>query len=279
MQKIALVTPLKDEIENIDKLIRSIEKQSIPIFSWIIIENDSTDGSKEKLSSIKTLKNVNHYEVINIELPNKEYALGTKYASIIDIGFKALKKKKYYKDLDYIGILDSDIFAEKNYFEKLLTSFNSNPKLGITSGRIIDEKGKYDLSNKNWVRGGCRLWRIECFEESGYVIGPSADTLSVAKARIKKWEVIPTDAHVVSRLVGTRIDYGYYARSAYFRGHTLPFAILKSLLIFSKGYPKRSYSYFRAFFHEFLKKSSRIEDEEILKYYKYYLVRKLLKRA
>jgi glycosyltransferase involved in cell wall biosynthesis len=279
MQKIALVTPLKDEAQNIDKLVNSIEQQSIQIFCWIIVENDSVDGSKEKLREIKSIENVDHFEVINVELPDKEYALGTKYASIISVGFKALKSKSYYNELDFIGILDSDIFAEKEYFQKLLSSFNSNPRLGITSGRIMDENGKYDLSNKNWVRGGCRLWRIECFNQSGYVIGPSADTLSAAKARIKKWEVIPTDAYVVSRLVGSRVNYGYYAKSAYYRGHTILFAILKSVLIFSKGYPRRSFLYLGSFIKEYVNQSPRIEDDEILKYYKYYLIRKIFRIA
>jgi glycosyltransferase involved in cell wall biosynthesis len=279
MRKIALVTPLKDEVENIDNLISSIEQQSIQLFSWLIVENDSSDGSKEKLRKIKSVKNVVDFNIINIELPNKAYALGTKYASIIDIGFKTIKNKNYYRDLNYIGILDSDIFAEKNYFEKLIKSFENNPKLGITSGRIVDENGKYDLANKNWVRGGCRLWRFECFNDAGYVIGPSADTLSVAKARIKKWEVFPTDAHVVSRLVGSRIDYGYYAKSAYFRGHTVFFAFFKSILIFFKGYPKRSYQYFQSFIKEFLRNTPRIDDKEIIRYYRFYLLRKILKKA
>ena len=44
---IALITPLKDEISNIDRFISHIESQTIPITCLIIVENDSTDGSKE----------------------------------------------------------------------------------------------------------------------------------------------------------------------------------------------------------------------------------------
>ena len=203
--------------------------------------------------------------------------MGTKYANIVNCGFNILKKKDYFSELDFIGILDSDIFAEEQYFEKLTKSFQENPRLGITSGRIVDENGKYDLSNKNWVRGGCRLWRKKCFEECGYIVGPSADTLSAAKAQIHNWEVIPTDAFVVSRLVGSRTNYGYYASSAYFRGHTVTFAILKSIFYLIKGYPKRSNQYFTTYFKEYFKKSKRLEDKELRNYFRYYLLRKLIK--
>ena len=58
MYKIALVTPVKDEIKNLPKLFESMEKQSINIYSWVIIQNNSTDGSKEYLEKIKCVDNL-----------------------------------------------------------------------------------------------------------------------------------------------------------------------------------------------------------------------------
>ncbi len=278
MDNIALVTPLKDEIKNIDRLIKSISNQSIKIHTWIILENDSTDGSKEKLSKINSIPNVENFEVLNLELPNKEYALGTKYASIIETGFNQLKQENYFESLDFIGILDSDIFVEKDYYKKLIQSFINNPKLGITSGRIIDEKGNYDLASKKWVRGGCRLWKKECFVDAGYIVGPSADTLSTAKARIKKWEVYPTDAIAISRQVGSRVNYSYYAKSAYFRGHTLLYMILKAIVLLFKGHPQKSVEYVKSYLIEYKNKSERINDVELRNYFKNYLVNKVFNK-
>ena len=279
MNKIALVTPLKDESENIEKLIKSIESQSMPIFAWIILENDSTDGSQEILDRYKQVQNVDNFEVIHLEMQDKTYQLGHKYASIIQSGFRILSNKKYWNEIDYLGILDSDIFAESNYYEKLIKSFDIDAELGITSGRIVDENGKADMSNLNWVRGGCRLWRMACYLEAGYIVGPSADTLSVAKARIKQWKVFVTDdAVVVSRAVGARANYGYYGRSTYFRGHTLMFALLRSVYLFVKGYPKPSIQYINAYVKQYVKNAERTNDKEILDYYKHYLQRKIFNK-
>ena len=68
-KKIVLVTPLKDEMENIDRLIESIAVQDSPIYAWIIVENGSRDGSKEYLDKVTNVSNVEHFIVINFSLP------------------------------------------------------------------------------------------------------------------------------------------------------------------------------------------------------------------
>ena len=80
---IALVTPLKDEIDNIEKFFSNISSQSIPIKCLIIVENDSSDGSKEYLNKLTSIKNVEHFKLININFEDTSYRVGKKYATII----------------------------------------------------------------------------------------------------------------------------------------------------------------------------------------------------
>jgi glycosyltransferase involved in cell wall biosynthesis len=278
---IALVTPLKDELNNIDKFLESLSNQSIPIKSLIIVENDSTDGSKEYLEKITNLKNVEHFEVINMNCEDTTYRVGKKYATIIDAGFQSLKKKPFYNTLDYIGILDCDVFPEKEYYSKLSRFLTNNPKIGISSGLIYTQEGKLHITNQNWVRGGCRIWKKECLEEAGYQIAYTADTVSVALAHLKGWETETLkSAKVISREVNARISNssskGYHA---YYRGHTLFYMILKSLyVIIIKGKVKRGSKLLDGYIKGMYHKKPRIENKQLRKYFRYYMFNKLINK-
>ena len=78
---IGLITPLRNEAQNIPQLFDAIDSQTVPINYWIIIENDSDDGSKKILEQQKKrLDNVDNLKIINLKFDNKTYELGPKYA-------------------------------------------------------------------------------------------------------------------------------------------------------------------------------------------------------
>lgn len=278
---IALVTPLKDEINNIDTFLESIKNQSIPIKTLVIVENDSSDGSKEYLNKITKLNNIEQFKVININFKDTTYRVGKKYATIVNTGFQALKEEAFYNELDYIGILDCDVFPEKDYYKKLTSFLINNPKVGITSGLIFTQEGKQHIANQNWVRGGCRIWKKECFDEAGYQVAYTADTVSVALAHLKGWKTKTLkSAHVISREVDVRFsnssEKGYHA---YYRGHTLFYMLLKFIYItFIKGKIKTGLTLFTGYLKSMFIRRTRIEDKQLRKYFRYYMFNKLIKK-
>lgn len=273
--RIALVTPLRDEIKNIEKLFESVERQTIHIDTWIIVENGSTDGSVEKLRTSQCPSNVKNLIIINKSFQNNDYALGSKYSQVVSSGFEECKKQSGYEELSHIGILDADCFPEPEYYSKLTKFLNFNSAVGITSGIIYDEIGKIDSASKAWVRGGCRLWRFECFRISGYLIGPSADALSSAKAYVNGWEsVVCSNAAVTSREVGARTNYQYYGKASYYRGLGPVYATLRGLFLLKRSY-KISLQYLQGYYGDFLSRAPRVEDKDVLKFYKNYGFRKI----
>ncbi len=278
---IALITPLKDELGNIDRFISHIENQTIPIKCLIIVENDSTDGSKEYLERIRSVKNVQFFKVINLSFDDKSYKVGKKYATIIKTGMNYLMELDFYKSLDFIGILDADIFPENTYYEKLVKFLNDHPEIGICSGLIYTQEGKLHITNKNFVRGGCRVWKKDCLEESGYIIAHTADTVSLALAHLKGWKTKTLkSAKVTSREVNVRIANSYNkGYHAYYRGHTLFYVTLKSLyLAIMKGKNKMGYQYFAGYLEGMRHRKPQIEDDQLKKYFKYYLYNKIVKK-
>lgn len=278
---IALVTPLKDELNNIKKFFKAIETQSIPISCLVIVENDSTDGSKEYLSEITKVKNVDILKVININFEDKSYRVGKKYATIINTGFQYLKKQSFYETLDFIGILDCDVFPEKEYYFKLTHFFKINPNLGISSGLTYTEEGNLHIADPNFVRGNSRIWKKACFDDAGYIIAYTADTVSIALAHLKGWETKTLkSAKVVSREVNVRIansrNKGYHA---YYRGHTLSYVALKSiyLMIFKSRF-KMGYEFFAGYLQAMINRKPRIENKQVRKYFRYYLFNKFINK-
>ena len=278
--KIALVTPLKDEIENINRFLDALSKQSIEIFSLIILENDSNDGSKEYLESISSVTNIANFKVINLEFEDKSYRVDAKYSSIVNRGFEYLAQKDYFNNLDFIGILDSDCFPEENYYEELTAFMNSDNKLGISSGLIYTDSGILHKTNINWVRGGCRLWKIDCFKSAGFLVEPSPDVISVALAHINGWTTRTCKKiKVHSREVGEQGDYSFYGVSAYYRGHTIFYVILRSIYYSIYKFDMlRSLQFLKGYFASLIINKDKLSNKELRNYYNWYLLNKIIKK-
>jgi glycosyltransferase involved in cell wall biosynthesis len=277
MNKINIVTPLRNELENVKKLISCISEQSISIDKWIIVENNSNDGSKEYLASIVNVPNVNNLIVLTLDTESPDYQLGYKYSRIVNAGFEYIIEQNIIGDEDYIGILDADSFPTTDYYEKLISSFEQDPSLGICSGRSRElETQKLSVHSASWVMGSCRLWRYSCFRECGYIIGPSADTLSLAKAELCGWKAYPNqDAVFYSREVGQRINFSYYGESAYFRGNTIIYASFRLAKYILKGKIVDGIKFYSGYVNSLLKRTPRVDDKELKLYFSQYLSKKL----
>lgn len=277
MKRIFLVTPLRNEIENLPRLLDCVENQSVNIECWVIVENGSTDGSKEMLARLSSVPNVGRLVVLNIDTEGAEYQLGSKYARLVNAGFSTILENYVLDADDTIGILDADSFPELSYYEKLTSHFDSDPRLGITSGLSFDiDSGKLSSHSRSWVRGSCRLWRSSCFMMSGYIIGPSADTLSAARAELDGWKVhVTPSASFFAREVGGRAKIKYYGASAYYRGNTLTYILLRALKHVVQGKPAQGLELAQGYLEAKAVKADRLADKELRAYFRTYIVRKL----
>lgn len=269
-KKIAIVTPVKNEVGNLPKIIDSIKSQSHRIALWLVLENDSDDGSKEYLDEIEQLDNVDKFLVLNLDLPNKEYQLGFKYSTIMKHGFDYIIEKFGRETYDYIGILDADCFPEKDYYQKLIKEFERDDSIGILSGQTYTYEGNKQPNTIKEPRGNSRLWKMQCFLDAGYYIAMSADSVSYVKAKLKGWKgySIPT-AVVYSRDIGNRLkNHEYYGRSAHYRGFTLSYVFIKSLYYtFFKFKFNFSYGLLVGYLKSMFEKKEKIQDKDILTYH------------
>ncbi|HEL3748104.1 TPA: glycosyltransferase [Stenotrophomonas maltophilia] len=279
-RRIFLSTPLRNEIDNIPDLYAAVAAQDTAIAMWVIVENGSTDGSRELLQTLAKPANVEQLIVLNEDTESGEYALGQKYARIVSRGFDEIRGSVELGNEDLIGILDADSFPEPDYYRLLIEAFDRNPKLGIASGISRDTgTDRRSMHAADWVRGSCRLWRGACMVQSGYIIGPSADTLSLARAEIDGWEArVVKEATFEAREVGARSKQRYYGGSAHFRGNTLTYALVRFGKFVMHGRFADARDYLGGYWSARASGSPQIDDSEIRAYFHGYLSRKLKQR-
>lgn len=261
-----IVTPVKNEQDILPKFFEHItSSDGFDQVKLLVIDNESTDNSPDiiKAWSNRYPNNIScHY----FSHPNREYALGEKYSSIIKFGFdQAIAELNFA----FIGILDSDCFISDSYFVRIWSAFDADPALGVTSGvPILLGSNKLDGERAAAVRGNCRIWRRTCLEESGYIIGPSADTLSLALAELRGWSAYATQAASLKiRQMGGRSKYEYYGYSAYFRGIDPLIATIKVGRLFARGEFGNSYKYAFGYFSNYMKRTARIPHQELREYF------------
>src|SRR5690606_36090913 len=201
-------------------------------------------------------------------------------AEIISKGLSYIKSHPLYKEIDYIGILDSDCFPEEVYYLKLVDYLKNFPKTGITSGIIYTDEGKTHKVSQDWVRGGGRLWVKQCLEDTGFPIAPSPDAITVALAQMKGWKPKNLKTAIVySREVNERMpNFLNYGKRVYYRGSTPFFAFLKTLHYFSKLNFKIGKDFFLGYFSDYIRQNPKIENFEIRKYYSNYLLNKIIRK-
>lgn len=274
--KYLLVTPAKNEEQNLLEVSKSVTGQKLKPELWIIVDDGSTDRTPRILEDLQA----NHSWIHSIRLPPRPRDITFHYSYVCKQGFDyALEYcRENNIEFEYIGLLDADTVLEENYFKKLLAEFEKDNSIGIVSGGIYyDTDGKLSLevTNKNLPRGTGRIWRKECFfETGGYQVEPSPDSISNIKALMRGWQLIQyADVVQIQKRKTSAADglwSGYIKNGwmAYYLGKK-PLIALVNVLYFSLKPPYYTgAAYFLGYFSSAIRKEKRIQDPEIRNYYR-----------
>jgi glycosyltransferase involved in cell wall biosynthesis len=288
MRSYILVTPCKNEEESLPKLAESVIEQEIPPVLWVIVDDGSTDKTPEILTEL-----CSKYSFIQIvTLSEKPRDLGVHVSHVYRTGFEAAINYCVDNNINFnfIASVDADIILENDYFSSLVKEFEKDPKLGICSGHIgniIGSKIVWSNYKDDLPSGGARLWKRECFEDTGgFLLTCSPDSVSNVKAKIRGWntrhfsepKAISTRAY--SSAQGQWKGYRKLGSNNYFIGYSPIHVCLKGIkLLYSKdGYFAHGVgiAYVYGYFHDLLIRKPRIADEEVIRYYQKNRLKELL---
>ncbi len=157
----AVVTPARDEVENLPRLGASLAAQTILPRAWKIVDNGSSDGTLDLATQLAA----EHEWIEVLSLPGTSVAdRGGPVVRALQAGIGRLEAHPP----DVLVNVDADISMEPDYFERLLAKFDADTSLGIASGSAFElRRGIWEqrFVTGSTVWGASRAYRWECLQE------------------------------------------------------------------------------------------------------------------
>jgi glycosyltransferase involved in cell wall biosynthesis len=150
--KILIVTPAKNEAQNILRLADMIHNQSTSIeFSWILVVDKSSDNSLEVAANLKPRF---PFRVIEYKSSGKLISGG----AFETWRFGVLEGLNLFPETNFAMKLDADVVLRDDYFEELFQDIPSD--LAILGG-VIEGEGR---EQREYVPGPVKLYSIKALE-------------------------------------------------------------------------------------------------------------------
>ena len=180
----AVVTPVRNEADNLQRLAGCLAAQTAAPARWVIVDTSSTDETVALARSLAAA----HAWIRVVEL--EDDAGGQRGGPIVRAFEKGLSVLDEQPDVQVK--LDCDVSFDRDYFERLLAAFTSDPALGIASGNALElHRGQWRprFNTGASVWGAARAYRRECLE----AVRPLEermgwDGIDEARAQIRGWK-------------------------------------------------------------------------------------------
>jgi glycosyltransferase involved in cell wall biosynthesis len=184
MVNYVIITPAKNEVEYIEKTIRSVVNQTVLPSEYIIVNDGSTDGTEKIIEKYQ-----NEYPWIQrLDRPQGKHRPGDGVIEAFYEGYNAIS----VQDWQFLVKLDGDLQFEPDYFEQQIKRFSENEKLGITSGVTCHIKGNQlilDRMPEDHTRGAAKMYRKACWNDIGGLLQVLGwDTFDELKAQVMGWK-------------------------------------------------------------------------------------------
>jgi biofilm PGA synthesis N-glycosyltransferase PgaC len=227
-----VITPARDEAENLRRLGGCLALQTVRPSAWIIVDNGSED---ETLDVAQTFARDVDWAHALSRPGEPQAAPGAPVVQAFRAGLEALPELP-----DVVVKLDADVSMEPDYFERHLAAFDSDPHLGIAGGMCL-ELGQAGWAETyvtgNHVRGASRAYRRECLEAIlPLEEGMGWDTIDELKANLRGWrsQILRDVSFFHHRRVGERDGlrgerWTALGKSSYYMGYRFSYLLIRSL--------------------------------------------------
>jgi biofilm PGA synthesis N-glycosyltransferase PgaC len=256
-----MLTPVHNEELFIGPFIESVVSQWPLPEKWIIVDDGSTDKTREIVAEYgrkHSFIELRHIDRSGLRLAGGERAL------------ESVLRNTDIRKYEFIGRFDADLILADNYMSSIFMQFDLNPRLGIAGGGLYIEKaGKFEIERvpTYHVRGALKMYRRECLLDIG-TLEPSIgwDTIDEIWAWVHDWETRSfTNVRAIHRRpTGLGVDSRHivYERG---RGDYLTWthptvALIKCIKIALASNPLLAAQFARGFFSCYIRCEKRIDD-------------------
>ena len=229
----AVITPVRDEAENLRRLAASMAAQTLRPVAWLIVDTGSTD---QTLPLAEELAAEQSWVVVRQLRIGGAVMRGGPIVRAFHFGLESLPA-----EWDLAVKVDADTSFEPDYFDRLVTAFEQDASLGIAGGSCYEQQAdgvwrqRHGTGSSVW--GASRAYRRRCLDE----ILPLEermgwDTIDLVGAEVRGWSTraladLPFFHH---RPEGQRdaSRFSPYVRrgeAAHYMGYRLPYLAIRTL--------------------------------------------------
>ena len=265
-----LITPARNEEENLPKLAECLINQTVIPKAWVIIDDRSTDDTSNiAIQFSKQYPWVYHHRLnddIKTDSEIAKWEFG--YSNVIVKGLKFARELCQQEAIsyEYLGKTDADLPMSTDFFEKLVAEFELNDQLGVASGcfavkRLIDAPLPY----------GIYLIRRSVLDQIGDLpVDYDIDALISIRAKARGWEtrVFPDINFKNERPIGLwnakRHGFKCYVRDSH------PFVLFWYFALqLRRGGLRPGFEFLLGYFSALFRRENKVHDKEMRYYYRH----------
>lgn len=280
----AVITPARNEEDNIGHTIASMLAQTVRPLRWIIVN----DGSSDRTAGLIDAAAREHSWIETIH--RKDRGFRKQGGGVIDAFYEGYARVEH-EPWEFVVKFDADLSFSQDYFERCLREFSNDPRLGIGGGLISQEVNGQLACEAPWdppfhVRGATKIYRRECWQAIGGLIrAPGWDTIDELKANMLGWTTrsfrhIPLRHHrFTGSADGTWKNYVKFGFANYVAGYHPVFMAAKcAKRLAQPPYLIGSIGLAWGFLKGYLTRSPQINDPDLIRYVRGQQINKLLLR-
>ena len=151
----ATIVCARNEEQYIEDCIKSILNQTLPPYTFLIIDDGSIDSTRNIIA--KYVYGNPHVEILALNNPRNKVR-GVNTVQSLNAGINLIAES------DYLLIVDADTVLPMNYARTLVDFMEEHLEIGVTSG--FPETAKFSYED---IPNGARVYRWECIEKIGQI--------------------------------------------------------------------------------------------------------------
>jgi glycosyltransferase involved in cell wall biosynthesis len=273
-----IVIPAHNEEAFIALTLQSLLSQTLLPKKIVVVNDNSTD---ETAKIVLDFAKENPFITLVNKTSEAIHLPGSKVIQAFHKGFETLDN-----DYEIIVKLDADLILPENYFERISSIFEKDPKVGMAGGfAFIEKNGDWILENltdKDHIRGAFKAYRKELFLQMGNLKPAMGwDTVDELLAKFYGWKVVTDASLKVKHLKPTGANYNKTAR--YKQGeafYTLGYGLLittiaSAKLALMKRKPLLFFDYIKGFWKAKMANTPLLVNEEQAKFIRKYRLQKM----